>query len=300
MEPPLSRFRYTGDDDLDDVAPPPIRRSRPPRRDTDTDTYTDQRVADGSSLSTYPDAVHGPAPIPSWVVTSGNAIDTDHGPLKTGKEADVHLLERHDPDSGVTSLLAAKRYRDGDHRLFHRDAGYLEGRRVRKSRETRAMANRTGLGRALIAQQWAATEFATLGRLWTAGIPVPYPVQLAGTEVLMELIGSGATPAPRLAEVDLDTADLQPLWEQCIDVLCAVGAIGYTHGDLSAFNVLVHDGQIVLIDLPQIVDIVINPQGRQFLGRDCRNLATWFERRGVDADAEHLEALVLDARPTRA
>ncbi|MET0577256.1 MAG: RIO1 family regulatory kinase/ATPase [Ilumatobacteraceae bacterium] len=294
----MSRFRYSGDDDFDDVvAPPPTRRSRPPRREPDI--YIDPRLAAGGTLSSYPDAVHGPAPIPSWVVTSGNAIDTDHGPLKTGKEADVHLVERRDPDCGSTSLLAAKRYRDGEHRLFHRDAGYLEGRRIRKSRETRAMANRTGLGRALIAQQWAATEFDTLGRLWTAGIPVPYPVQLSGTEVLMELIGTDGTPAPRLAEVDLDTAALQTLWEQCVEVICAVGSTGYTHGDLSAFNVLVDDGRIVLIDVPQIVDIVINPQGRQFLSRDCRNLATWFERRGVAADAEQLEALVLRSRPHR-
>ena len=115
----------------------------------------------------------------------------------------------------------------------------------------------------------------------------------------MELIGTGGTRAPRLAEVDLDTAELRPMWEQCIDVLCALGATGYTHGDLSAFNVLVHDGRIVLIDLPQIVDLVINPQGQQFLSRDCRNLATWFMRRGVAADAEQLEALVLQSRPDR-
>jgi RIO kinase 1 len=115
----------------------------------------------------------------------------------------------------------------------------------------------------------------------------------------MELIGTDGAPSPRLAEVDLDTAGFEDLWEQCIDVLCAVGAIGYTHGDLSAFNVLVHDGRIVLIDLPQVVDIVINPQGRQFLSRDCRNLATWFVRRGVDADADRLEELVLRSRPHR-
>ncbi len=300
----MSRFRYDGDDDLDDVADPVrSRRSRPPRRrptsPPEPDVFVDDRLTGGTTLSTYPDASHGPRPIPDWVVTSGNALDTDHGPIKTGKEADVHLLERRDPDTGRTSLLAAKRYRTADHRLFHRDAGYLEGRRVRKSRETRAMANRTGLGRQLIAQQWAATEFATLARLWSAGIPVPYPVQLAGTELLLELVGSDGTAAPRLAEVAGDVDELEALWEQCVDVLCAVGAAGFTHGDLSPFNVLVDDGRIVLIDLPQVVDIVINPQGREFLARDCRNIATWFARRGVAADAGELEAMILDARPDR-
>ena len=67
------------------------------------------------------------------------AVDTELGVLKTGKEADVHLVRRGVPGTDRVSLLAAKRYRDDDHRLFHRDAGYLEGRRVRRSREIRAM-----------------------------------------------------------------------------------------------------------------------------------------------------------------
>lgn len=159
----MSRFRYDDADDLSDDVPrrtrPTRRRPEPPR---EPDVFVDDQLGAGGSLSTYPDATHGPQPVPEWVITSGNAVDTDRGPIKTGKEADVHLVARHDPDTGQTSLLAAKRYRAADHRLFHRDAGYLEGRRVRRSRETRAMANRTGLGRELIAHQWAGTEFATL------------------------------------------------------------------------------------------------------------------------------------------
>jgi RIO kinase 1 len=250
----VSRSRFDDDaDDLFDDAP--ARRSRPPRRrptpPPEPDVFVDPRLVGGETLSTYPDATHGPPPRPDWVITSGDALVTDRGPIKAGKEADVHLVERRDPATGQSVLLAAKRYRSADHRLFHRDAGYLEGRRVRKSRETRAMANRTGIGRQLIAGQWAATEFETLGRLWTAGVPVPYPVQLAGSELLLELIGTDGEAAPRLAEFAGDPDELEPLWEQCIDVLCAVGAAGFTHGDLSAFNVLVHDGTIVLIDPPR-------------------------------------------------
>jgi RIO kinase 1 len=298
----VSRFRFDGDE-FDDVVDDPraTRRTRAPRRrptrPEPDDVFVDERIPPGSSLSTYPAADHGPRPVPAWVVTSGNAVDTDHGPIKTGKEADVHLLERRDPETGHTSLLAAKRYRDADHRMFHRDAGYLEGRRVRRSRETRAMANRTALGRQLIAQQWAATEFATLGRLWSAGIPVPYPVQLDGTELLLELIGDDSVAAPRLAEVAAGPGELRALWDQCVDALCALGAVGYTHGDLSPFNVLVHEGRIVLIDLPQVVDIVVNPQGHEYLLRDCRNLCTWFATRGVRADAAELHTKILTARP---
>jgi len=301
----VPRFRYEDDDDA--VVDPPLirRRRRPARRQPpppEPDVFVDEPEAGGVSLSTYAEATHGPRPVPDWVVASGNAVDTDRGPIKTGKEADVHLVERHDPASGQMSLLAAKRYRDAEHRLFHRDAGYLEGRRVRKSRETRAMANRTGLGRQLIAQQWAATEFATLGRLWSSGIAVPYPVQLDGTELLLEFIGTpDGTAAPRLAEIAAGRDELEALWVQCVEILQALGAAGYTHGDLSAFNVLVTDGRLVLIDLPQVVDIVINPQGVEFLARDCRNICTWFARHGVsEAEADELLALILAARPGRA
>jgi RIO kinase 1 len=64
---------------------------------------------------------------------------------------------------------------------------------------------------------------------------------------------------------------------------------GYAHGDLSAFNILVHRGRVVLIDLPQVVDVVINPQGATYLQRDCANVLKWFAARGLDdADADHL------------
>ncbi len=83
--------------------------------------------------------------------------------------------------------------------MFHRDAGYLEGRRVRRSREMRAMANRTAFGRDVISAQWAGAEFAALCRLHADGVAVPYPVQCSGTELLMEFVGEPdgtARPAP--------------------------------------------------------------------------------------------------------
>jgi RIO kinase 1 len=289
----MPRYRFDADG-VDDI--PDRRRGRPRRRPT---AETSEPHRDGlaeEDLSTYPDAAHGPGPVPAWVITSGAARDTDRGPIKTGKEADVHLVERRDPACGRTALMAAKRYRASDHRLFHRDVAYLEGRRTRKSRETRAMATRTDFGRSLIAAQWAGTEFTTLGRLWSAGVPVPYPVQLAGTELLLEFIGDDTgQAAPRLAEVRATAAAVEDLWSQCVAAVVAMGATGYTHGDLSPYNVLVHDGRAVLIDLPQVVDIVVNPQGLEYLSRDCRNLCAWFTRRGVDADPERLAAMVLAA-----
>jgi RIO kinase 1 len=144
------------------------------------------------------------------------------------------------------------------------------------------MATRTAFGRSLIAEQWAAAEFAALGRLWSAGVAVPYPVQRDGTEVLLEFIGTAdGTAAPQLAHCRAAPGDLRDLWNQLVVLLRALAALGLTHGDLSAYNLLVHDDRLVMIDLPQVVDVIGNPQGAWFLERDVRNVATWFAARGL-------------------
>ncbi|WP_422785680.1 serine protein kinase RIO [Pseudonocardia spirodelae] len=229
-----------------------------------------------------PAGSRGPTPRPDWLVTHAGAVDRELGVLKTGKEADVHLIERGLPGrAGV--LLAAKRYRDPSRRLFHRDAGYLEGRRVRRSREMRAMAHRTTVGRELVAGQWAAAEFGALSRLHEAGAPVPYPVSVAGTEVLLEFLGSAdGHAAPRLAALRPDAGDLRALWDDLAHGLGILADLGHAHGDLSAYNVLVHHGRAVLIDLPQVVDVVGNPQGPAFLERDVTRIGEWFTARGLD------------------
>ena len=241
------------------------------------------------NYSRWDTGTHGPQPSPDWVVTELSAIDTELGILKSGKEADVHLLLRGVP-GGRETLLAAKRYRPAERRLFHRDAGYTEGRRVRRSRETRAMARRTEFGRELLAGQWAAAEFAALGTLWRVGAPVPYPVQLSGTELLLEFIGDAdGAAAPRLAQCRPGAAELADLFAQCVDAMRVLARAGYAHGDLSAYNLLVHDGRLVVIDLPQVVDIATNPRGPDYLHRDCANICAWFSSRGLgNAEYDHL------------
>lgn len=232
--------------------------------------------------STWDDSEQGPHPRPDWVVTELAAADSELGILKTGKEADVFLIQRAVPDTDRGCLMAAKRYRSNEHRMFHRDAGYLEGRRMRRSREMRAIANRTSFGRNLIAEQWAVAEFAALSRLWSMGAPVPYPVQRSGTELLMEYLGDDdGSASPRLAELRPEGDELRELWHQLTAVLDLLASVGLTHGDLSAYNLLVHEGRLMLIDLPQIVDMVANPRGLEFLARDVANVAAWFRARGL-------------------
>ena len=117
----------------------------------------------------------GPQPVPDWLVTDRAAVETELGILKTGKEADVFLLERAVPgQNGV--VLAAKRYRDADHRTFRRNDSYTAGRKTRNTRTTRALAKNSSFGREVAAGQWAWAEWESLQRCWEAGVPVPYPV----------------------------------------------------------------------------------------------------------------------------
>ena len=267
---------------------------------SDSPTVAGTAVSDSvqAPYSSYDVAAHGPDPVPDWLVTSLSARDTRLGVIKTGKEADVGLLDRSLP-GGEGCLLAVKTFRAADHRMFHRDAGYQEGRRVRRSRETRAMATRTAFGRELLAGKWATAEFGALSALWKAGARVPYPVQLIGSELMMEFIGDpDGTAAPRLAAFNATTSVFTELWHDLVGTLEVLAQAGLTHGDLSPYNVLVDEKGCVVIDLPQVVDLVANPQGEEFLRRDCRNIADFFARRGVlaaDADnlALHLGSLAL-------
>lgn len=253
-------------------------------------------VADGQRWTTWYDVEplsRGPEPRPDWVVTSRGAIDTELGILKTGKEADVFLLERADPlepERGV--VMAAKRYRSSEHRTFHRAASYTEGRSMKRSRDERAIKRKSTFGKQVAAGEWAVSEWDALKRLWALGLPVPYPVQIDGTEILMEWItvetGDGVDTAPRLAQARPEPALLASYFDQLRDALATMVQHGIVHGDLSPYNILAAGERLVIIDLPQIVDLVGNLNGMDFLLRDCTNICTWFRARGLDVDEHDL------------
>jgi RIO kinase 1 len=261
-----------------------------PRFTFDFRSYDD--IGDGQRWTTWFEVEplsRGPEPRPAWVVESRGAIDTELGILKTGKEADVFLIERadpHDPDAGV--VMAAKRYRDSDHRSFHRSAVYSEGRSVKRSRDERALKRKSTWGRIVASGEWAVSEWDALKRLWQLGAAVPYPVQIDGTEILMEWISVDGETAPRLAQARPDRALLASYFDQVREFLALLVQEGIVHGDLSAFNILAAGDRLVVIDLPQIVDLVGNPNGMEFLLRDCTNVCSWFKARGLDVDEQEL------------
>lgn len=246
-----------------------------------------------STWSSVEPLSRGPEPRPPWVVTSQGAVDTDLGIVKTGKEADVFLLDRTDPafpDDGV--VMAAKRYRGSEHRTFHRAATYTEGRSTRRSRDQRALKRKSTWGRQVAAAEWAVSEWSALVRCWRLGLPVPYPVQVDGTELLMEWITvdgpDGPQTAPRLAATRPAPGLLAAYFEQLREAMATMVQDGLVHGDLSPYNVLAAGERLVVIDLPQVVDLVGNAQGFDFLLRDCTNVCTWFRARGLDVDAQDL------------
>jgi len=254
-------------------------------------TAYDDLGDEGQRWSTWYDVeplCRGPEPRPDWVVTSRGAVDTELGILKTGKEADVFLLERadpHDPDNGV--VMAAKRYRSNEHRTFHRAAAYTEGRSTKRSRDERALKRKSTWGKVVAAGEWAVSEWDALKRFWEIGLPVPYPVQIDGTEILMEWITVDGETAPRLAQTRPDPRLLASYFDQLREALALMVQHGVVHGDLSAYNILAAGERLVIIDLPQIVDLAGNTSGLDFLMRDCANVCGWFRSRGLAVD-EHV------------
>ncbi len=184
--------------------------------------------------------------------------------------------------------MAAKRYRGQDHSDFHRSTAYTDGRKVRRSRDRRAIEKKTAHGKAVAAGQWAWAEWESLKRLWSLGVPVPYPVQIDGTELLMEWITVDGDTAPRLAQTRPEPDLLASYFEQVRDVLGELARHGMVHGDLSAYNILAAGERLVVIDLPQVIDLVGNPAGMDYLLRDCTNVCRWFRARGLEVDEHEL------------
>lgn len=260
----------------------------------------DDALADNQRWSTWPELeklMRGPSPHPPFVIEDAAAIDTDLGVLKTGKEADVFLVER--ATDSRSALMAAKRYRSAEQRLFHRSSAYTEGRSVRRSRDARALKNGSSYGREVEAARWANAEWTYLRMAHENGIPVPYPVQICGSEIMMEFIEDPEHPgaaAPRLQSVHPDRQRLESYWEQLVDAMTAFARMGFAHGDLSPYNVLAAGDRLVVIDLPQLVDLAGNLQGTELLARDCRNMCAWFTSRGLEVDdGELLDGLLASA-----
>lgn len=204
------------------------------------------------------------------LVTDG-LVDKVLRQLMSGKEATVYVVQCGD------EVRCAKVYKEANKRGFHKAVDYTEGRKIKNSRQARAMAKGSRYGRQEQESAWQHAEVDALRRLAAAGVRVPTPYDFHEGVLLMELVADeDGEPAPRLNDIVLSEDDARRyhgiLVRQVVRMLCA----GIVHGDLSEYNVLVDCDGPVIIDLPQAVDAAANNNAARMLERDVDNLAAYF------------------------
>ena len=208
-------------------------------------------------------------------------VDEVIGQLMSGKEATVYIVRCGE------HIRCAKVYKEANQRSFRNNASYQEGRKVKNSRQARAMEKGSRYGRKMQEEVWQSAEVDALYRLAAAGVRVPQPFNFHDGVLLMELVTDAhGDAAPRLNDVSFTPEQaLQhhaTLIAEVVRMLCA----GVVHGDLSEFNILLAHGAVegegesvdfpVIIDLPQAVDAAGNHHAQRMLLRDVGNLRNFF------------------------
>jgi len=214
--------------------------------------------------------------------------------VKGGKEASVYLCK-----SGVemdAPLVAAKVYRPRSLRNLKNDQQYRVGRVdldesgniIGDDDRSHAIQKRTAFGEELRHQSWIAYEFTTLEILYEAGADVPKPYVMEKNAILMGYVGDRATSAPALNSVALELDEAKSLYERVVHNIDLMLTHDRIHGDLSAYNILYWNGDITLIDFPQVVLPDANPASWNIFLRDVTRICQYFSTQGVDCDARKL------------
>jgi RIO kinase 1 len=209
-------------------------------------------------------------------------------PIKSGKEASVHLC-RANPRTTGERLAALKIYHPLDRRDFRDESLYRDGEWIKERRIRAALEKKTRFGRELQGALWVGREWETLGLLSAIGAPVPRPIEATDRAILMTYVGDEASAAPQLHRHRF--AGLEEAKELLEQILRGVERMLFRdviHGDLSPFNVLVWEGTAWLIDFPQAVDAKKNRHAESLLLRDVRRICEHFARLGVERDAERI------------
>jgi len=199
--------------------------------------------------------------------------------IKTGKEASVFL------GTNQEGFVAVKIYTDLRVRSFKRDQSYREGRFIGDSRIEKAIEQ--GSQKGLDAHQilWVQEEFRQMKHLDQHGVRVPKAIAVSGISLVMEFIGDeNGNPAARISDLKMEQAEAEEAFRQSVQNLKRIVGSGRVHGDYSAFNILWHSEQAVVIDFPQVIEFRNNPNAGAFLERDVRSLCKSFLKQGIKAD----------------
>ena len=229
--------------------------------------------------------------------------------IKGGKEASVYRCRAH-PQTGMP-LAAAKVYRPRMFRQLSNDKMYRQGRPTLKesgravkatdTRAMRAMNKKSAYGEQMEHTSWLMYEYTTLQRLHKLGADVPQPIAASANAILMGYVGDERIAAPTLNQVTLARAEANQLFQQVLHNIELMLHDGRIHGDLSAYNILYWDGQITLIDFPQVANArvsqqthifgsAINPDAEFILERDITRVCEYFQRQGVNCRPERIMA----------
>ena len=198
-------------------------------------------------------------------------IDEVMRQLMSGKEATVYVVRCGD------DIRCAKVYKDATERSFHQAVAYQEGRRVKNSRQARAMEKGTRYGKKMAEEVWQNAEVDALYRLAAAGVRVPTPYICFEGVLLMELVtAADGNAAPRLNDVELTPELARQFHAALLRQVVLMLLAGVIHGDLSEYNILVDEHGPVIIDLPQAIDAAGSSVAASMLERDVTNLANFF------------------------
>ena len=216
--------------------------------------------------------------------------------LKGGKEASVYLC-RSGP-ALEAPLVAAKVYRPRSLRNLKNDGQYRTGRAdldatghvIVNDGDLHAMQKRTNYGEELRHQSWIAYEFQTLEILQAAEADVPKPYAMEKNAILMDYIGDLDSAAPTLNSVTLDPEEARSLFERVIWNIDLLLSNQRVHGDLSAYNILYWNGEITLIDFPQVVPPDANPAAWTIFLRDVTRICQYFHSQGIRSNPYKLAA----------
>ena len=214
--------------------------------------------------------------------------------VKSGKEASVYLCRAG--ASVDMPLVAAKVYRPRSLRNLKNDHQYRAGRidldedgnALWKEADVNAVQKRTAYGEEVRHQSWIAYEYQTLEILYKAGADVPKPYAMENNAILMGFVGDHANAAPTLHSISLDLDEAKPLFERVIHNIDLMLAHDRIHGDLSAYNILYWDGDIRLIDFPQVVMPEANPASWNIFLRDVTRICQYFSTQGIKRDPRKL------------
>ncbi|WP_435096526.1 serine/threonine-protein kinase Rio1 [Halorubrum sp. N11] len=225
-------------------------------------------------------------------------VDAFGGPVSTGKEASVFEAlggqagERPEPGSAAAGggpegvhperEVAVKVYRINSSN-FRQMRDYLEGD---------PRFDGIASDKKAVVLAWTRKEFANLERARKAGVRVPEPIAVQRNVLVMELVGHAEDRARRLNEVDVENPETA--YEVVREYMRRLFRAGLIHGDLSEYNMIIHEGELVIIDMGQAVT-VHHPNAGEFLERDCENVATFFTREGIDVDPDDLYEYVTEA-----